>query len=51
MIGLMTFRAKAIEHLAAKEKSSQYDKLAAQNAELVQRIQNLERKAPHKRNA
>ena len=42
MIGLMSFRAKAIEHLAAKEKSSQYDKLAAQNAELMKRLEKLE---------
>ena len=38
MIGLMAFREKAKEHLAEKAKSSQYDKLAAQNAELVKRI-------------
>ena len=47
----MAFREKAKEHLAEKEKSSQFDTLQAQNAELVARIQNLERKAPHKRNA
>ena len=51
MIGLMAFREKAKEHLAEKAKSSQFDTLQAQNAELVQRIQNLERKAPHKKNA
>ena len=51
MLGLMAFRERAKEHLAEKEKSSQYDELQAQNEELVQRIQNLERKAPHKRNA
>ena len=51
MIGLMAFRERAKEHLAEKAKSSQYDELKAQNAELVGRIQNLERKAPHKRNA
>ena len=33
MIGLMSFRERAKEHLAEKAKSSQYDKLAAQNAE------------------
>ena len=51
MIGLMAFREKAKQHLAEKEKSSQFDTLQAQNAELMQRIQNLERKAPHRKNA
>ena len=40
MLGLMRFREKAKEHLAEKAKSSQYDKLAGQNAELLQRLQN-----------
>ena len=31
MLGLMAFREKAKEHLTTAEKSSQYDKLAAQN--------------------
>ena len=43
MIGLMAFRQKAKEHLAERAKSSQYDKLAAQNAELMKRLENLEK--------
>ena len=39
MLGLMAFRAKAQEHLAQQEKSSQYDKLAAQNGELMKRLE------------
>ena len=42
MIGLMAFRQKAKEHLAEKAKSSQYDTLQAQNAELMKRLEKLE---------
>ena len=42
MIGLMSFRERAKEHLAEREKSSQYDKLAAQNTELMKRLEKLE---------
>ena len=42
MLGLMKLREKAKEHLAEKEKSSQYDTLAAQNAELIKRLEKLE---------
>ena len=42
MLGLMAFREKAKEHLTTAEKSSQYDKLAAQNAELLKRLEKLE---------
>ena len=42
MIGLMAFRAKAKEHLAEKAKSSQFDSLQAQNAELMKRLEKLE---------
>ena len=42
MIGLMSFRERAKEHLAEKAKSSQYDTLQAQNAELMKRLEKLE---------
>ena len=44
MIGLMAFRQKAQEHLAEKAKSSQFDSLQEQNAELMKRLEKLEQK-------
>ena len=48
MIGLMAFREKAIKHLADQQKSSEYDELKAQNADLMKRLEALEQ-APEKR--
>ena len=48
MIGLMSFREKAIKHLADHQKSSEYDELKATNAELMKRLEALEQ-APQKR--
>ena len=42
MIGLMAFRKKAADHLADRAKSSQFDTLQAQNAELIKRLEKLE---------
>ena len=44
MIGLMAFRARATQHLEEKAKSSQFDSLQAQNAELIKRLEKLEQK-------
>ena len=48
MIGLMAFREKAKEHLAEKAKSSAFDSLQAQNAELVKRLEKLEQSRARK---
>ena len=42
MIGLMSFREKALKHLADQQKSSEYDELKATNADLMKRLEALE---------
>ena len=49
MIGLMSFRQKAIEHLEDRKKSSEYDELKDQNAMLLQRLEALEQDSPVKK--
>ena len=46
MIGLMSFREKALKHLADQQKSSEYDELKATNADLMRRLEALEQSAP-----
>ena len=48
MIGLTAFREKAKEYLAEKAKSSQFDALQTQNAELVKRLEKLEQSRARK---
>ena len=46
MIGLMSFREKAIKHLEDLKKSSEYDELKDQNAMLLRRLEALEQDPP-----